>query len=71
MTQLFRNMYPDSQITKQYKCAKTKSFYILNRALTQSFHIDLVSKMKANPHLFMNRDEMSNRYREPSKEAPY
>jgi len=44
-------MFPDSQIAKQYKCAKTKSFYILiiiNRALTQSFHIDLVSKMKVN-----------------------
>jgi hypothetical protein len=43
-------MFPDSQIAKQYKCAKTKRFCILNRALTQSFQIDLVSKMKANPY---------------------
>jgi hypothetical protein len=38
-------MFTDSQIAKQYQFAKTKSFSILNRALTPSFHVDLVFKM--------------------------
>jgi hypothetical protein len=43
-------MFPDSQIAKQYQCAITKTFCILNRALTQNVHVDLVSKMKPNPY---------------------
>ena len=45
---LFRNMFP--QIAKQYQCAKTKTFCILNRALSPSVHVDLISKMKPNPY---------------------
>jgi hypothetical protein len=47
---LLRNMSPDSQIAKRYQCVKTKTVYILNRALTPRFHIDLVYKMKTNPY---------------------
>ena len=43
-------MFPDSQIAKQYQCAKTKTFCIVNRVLTQRFLVDLVYKMKTNPY---------------------
>ena len=39
-------MFIDSQIAKQYQCAKTKTFCIQKRALTQS----LISKMKTKPY---------------------
>jgi len=45
---LFRNMSPDSQIAKQYQCAKTKTVCLLNKALAPSYHVDLVSKVKTN-----------------------
>jgi hypothetical protein len=47
---LLRNMSPDSQITKQYQYVKTKTVCILSRALTPSFNVDLVLKMKANSY---------------------
>ena len=49
--QLFRNMSSDWQIAKQYQCAITKTFCILNRALARSsLHVDLVSKLKTDQY---------------------
>ena len=48
---LFKNRSPDSQIAKQYQCAKTKTVCILNRALARSsLHVDLVSKLKTDQY---------------------
>lgn len=46
---LFKNMFPNSEIAKNYQCAKTKTFCILNGALAPSFHGYLVSQMKTLP----------------------
>lgn len=46
---VFRNMFPDSQIAKQYQCAKTKTFCIFNGALAPKFHGDLASEIKSEP----------------------
>ena len=47
---LFTNRSPDSQIAKQYQCAKTKTVCMLNKALAPNCHVDLVSKMKTNQY---------------------
>jgi len=41
-------MFTDSQIAKQYQCAKAKTFCIWNDALAPSFHEKLVRKMKSS-----------------------
>jgi hAT family C-terminal dimerisation region len=47
---LFKSMFPDSDIAKNYQCAKTKTFCILNGALAPSFHAALVNVMQNNPY---------------------
>ena len=50
----------NSKISKQYHCTKTKTSCILNRALAQSFHVDLVLKMKSNPYMCTLATDRSN-----------
>jgi len=46
---LFRDIFPDSKITKSYGTARTKSTSILNGALAPHYREQLVSAMLKEP----------------------
>ena len=42
-------MFPDSEITKKYGCAATKTAAIINYAIAPSLHNPLVEHLQQNP----------------------
>ncbi len=52
--ELFRNMFPDSEIAKSFACGKDKTSYILKFSLVPYFKNKLISSVnKAGPYVLM------------------
>ena len=49
LTGLSQEIFPDSEIAKKYRCSRTKSKCIVNRALRPHFNDELVNIMKNSP----------------------
>ena len=47
--QLFKNIFPDSQIASSYACAKTKTFCIINKAFQPYYHKQTIDYCKNHP----------------------
>ena len=50
----YSNMFPDSEISKNFKCRLTKATIILNEAVYPSLRPNLVNYMVANPFSMVN-----------------
>ena len=50
LSPMFKNIFPDSQITKMYLCARTKTACILNGALDKELQASLIQTMKHSPY---------------------
>lgn len=50
LSPLFTELFPDSEIAKKYRSAKTKTTMILNNALQPFFQQELVDSMKKFPY---------------------
>ena len=49
LSPLFREIFPDSEITKAYGSGKTKTTCIINGALKPYYQCELIEKMKSMP----------------------
>ena len=47
--QLFKNIFPDSQIASSYACSKTKTFCIINKAFQPYYHKQTIDYCKNHP----------------------
>ena len=50
LSPLLKDIFDDSEISKGYACARTKSTCILNGSLAPYFKADLVDKMISSPY---------------------
>ena len=51
---LYRAMFPDSNIAKNFRYRRTKTTFILNNALYPKIKSDLVEYMSENPYVLVN-----------------
>ena len=49
IAKLFVAMFPDSAIAREFKCARTKSTYVLTSGLGNTFHDDLITHLRQQP----------------------
>ena len=49
ISQLFKNVFPDSQIASSYAQAKTKIFCIINKAFQPYYHKQIIDHCKNHP----------------------
>ena len=54
MAPLYRAMFPDSNIAKNFRCKRTKTTCILNKALYPRIKTNLVEYMSENPYALVN-----------------
>ena len=54
MAPLYRTMFPDSNIAKNFRCKRTKTTCILNKALYPRIKTNLVEYMSENPYALVN-----------------
>ena len=47
--QLFKKIFPNSQIASSYACAKTKTFCIINKAFQSYYHKQIIDYCKNHP----------------------
>ena len=58
LDQLFKNIFPDSQIASSYACPKIKTFCIINKAFQLYYHKQIIDYCKNHP--FTVRHDGSN-----------
>ena len=59
--QLFKVIFPDSEVAESFSCAKTKSRYIITYGLAPYFLQCLSDQVKAIPYHVISYDESFNR----------
>ena len=61
LNDLFKYMFPDSQIASKFSLSKTKCSYIINLGLAAYFSDVLLSQIKASPFFVISYDESLNK----------
>ena len=57
LDKLFKAMFPDSEITKQFKLRKTKCSYFINFAIAPAFKTNLTKEINMSPFYSFSFDE--------------
>ena len=54
LNDLFKNIFPDSEIAKTFKLSKTKCGYLINYGLTPFFEDVLLKSINASPYIVIS-----------------